>query len=372
MSDVEIEDPQALVRAVIQRIATGPELSKDISREEARATMRFILEGRVDPVQAAIFFIALRMKRETDDENIGVLEALIEATTHVTAEVDEVVDLVDPYDGYNRTLPPSPFLPAVLAACGVPTLSQGVESMGPKYGLTHHRVLRVAGHRVDLTPAEAAARLADPAAGWAYLDQSRSCPSLYALTGLRTKMIKRPVLTTVEVLTRPVSGRRHTHLVTGYVHKPYPRLYALLARHAGFDSALLVRGTEGGVVPSLRQAGKCVYYRNHGEEQDLDLDPAVAGIHQSVRAAPLPEDLPTAPRSGDEVSVAVDIDAMARAALAAGLEALAGKAGPVYDGLVYGGALVLSHLGRAESLSAAADRVREVLDSGEALARFQI
>ncbi|MGH8621099.1 MAG: hypothetical protein ACRET3_03080, partial [Burkholderiales bacterium] len=55
----------ALMRSIIQRIATGPELSKDITREEARAGMQLVLEGRVDPVQAGIFLIALRMKRET-------------------------------------------------------------------------------------------------------------------------------------------------------------------------------------------------------------------------------------------------------------------------------------------------------------------
>ena len=92
-------DPGAMMRSIIKRIATGPELSKDISREEARAGMRFILDGEVDPVQAGIFLIALRMKRETDDENRGVLDAIREATHTVTAPVDEVVDIADPYDG---------------------------------------------------------------------------------------------------------------------------------------------------------------------------------------------------------------------------------------------------------------------------------
>src|SRR5208283_1939430 len=61
-------DPAVVMRSIIKRIATGPELSKDISREEARQGMRFVLEGEVDPVQAGIFLIALRMKRETDEE----------------------------------------------------------------------------------------------------------------------------------------------------------------------------------------------------------------------------------------------------------------------------------------------------------------
>ena len=112
-----------LMRSIIQRIATGPELSKDITREEAQAGMRLVLDGAVDPVRAGVFLIALRMKRETDEENLGLLEAVREATLRATAPVDEVLDLGDPYDGYVRTLPAAPFLPAVLAACGVPTVT---------------------------------------------------------------------------------------------------------------------------------------------------------------------------------------------------------------------------------------------------------
>jgi anthranilate phosphoribosyltransferase len=57
------------------------------------------------------------MKRETPEENRGVLSGIMDCTTRATADVDELVDIADPYDGYNRTLPPSPFLPALLAAC---------------------------------------------------------------------------------------------------------------------------------------------------------------------------------------------------------------------------------------------------------------
>jgi anthranilate phosphoribosyltransferase len=251
MSIATAIDPRAHMRSVIGRIATGPEYSKDISADEARDAMRIILNNQADPVQAGIFFIALRMKRETDDENIGVLDAITEVTETVSATTDEVAILADPYDGYSRSLTAAPFLPAVLAACGLPTVSTGVEDMGPKHGATHKKVLRAAGIDVDVTPADAAARMSG--AGWAYCDQSRFAPQLHGLTSLRSTIVKRPVLTTVEVLLTPVRGAKRTHFITGYVHKPYPRVYALLARHAGFDDALIIRGTEGGVIPSLRQ-----------------------------------------------------------------------------------------------------------------------
>jgi anthranilate phosphoribosyltransferase len=353
------------MRSILQRIATGPELSKDISRDEARAGMQLVLEGRVDPVQAGIFLIALRMKRETDDENLGVLDAVRDATRGAVADADEVMDIADPYDGYARTLPAAPFLAPVLAACGLPAISHGVERMGPKYGVTHRQVLRAAGAPVDLPVSEAAARVADAGIGWSYVDQRMFCPKLHDLARLRSLIIKRPAITTVEVLARPIRGRRRTHLVTGYVHKAYPRIYALLARAAGFDSALIVRGVEGGVIPSLRASGKAFYYHDRGAEKELDLVPADFGI-DPLRGAPLPGS-----GAQDEDGPPLDVEAGAAAAAQAGLAALEGAAGPVRDSLVCAAALALRHAGRFETLRAAADAVRVVLGSGAARDRFR-
>lgn len=364
-------DARAAMRSYLQRIATGPELSKDISLEEARHGMQLILDGEADPVQAGIFLIALRMKRESDDETRGILEAIRAATIRVEADVDDVLELADPYDGYNRTLPASPFLPAVLAACGVPTVSQGVRSMGPKFGATHHQVLNAAGVTVDERPERVAARLENPSIGWGYVDQSRFCPKLHALTELRRLIVKRPAITTTEVLAGPVKGRKTSHLVTGFVHKPYPRIYAMLARHAGYDSALLVRGTEGGVIPSLRQTGKIWRVRANAEEEEVDIKPEALGIAQALRAVPLPEHLPGYRKKTDGVAIGVDAEAVAQEAARAGIEALEGRTGATFDSLVYGAALCVWHLGRCASQSEAAERVRDVLTSGKALAHFR-
>lgn len=367
----QMSDAETAMRSYLQRVATGPELSKDISFEEARHGMELILDGKADPVQAGIFLIALRMKRESDDETRGILEAIRGATLRVEVAVDEVVDMADPYDGFNRTLPASPFIPAVLAACGVRAFSHGVRSVGPKFGATHHQVLRVAGIDVDQTPDSVAARLADPAIGWGYIDQSRFCPKLYGLTELRRLIVKRPAITTTEVLAGPITGRKTTHLVTGFVHKPYPRIYALLARHAGYDSALLVRGTEGGVTPSLRQTGKIWHYHERGEEKEVDIKPEQLGINQELRAVPLPEHLPGYRKKTDNIATGVDAEAIAAEAARAGLEALGGKPGATFDSLTYGAALCLWHLNRRPSLAEAADAVREALRSGAALEHFK-
>jgi anthranilate phosphoribosyltransferase len=373
MKDVEEllqKDPKTIMRSIIQRIATGPDMSKDISLEEARVGMRAILDNAVDNVQSAIFLIALRMKRETDDENKGILDGIRDKTTSVTADVDVVLDISDPYNGYNRTLPAAPFLPAVLSACGVATVSHGVETMSPKFGITHHRVLKAAGKNINLSVQQVADQLSNRDIGWGYVDQKAYCPALHNLTELRSNIVKRQAITTVEVLTGPVRGKNQTHYMSGYVHKPYTRVYAMLARHAGFDGCLMIRGVEGGITPSLRQSGKVFYYHDKGEEQAQDFNPADLGIEQTVRATPLPDDLPPAPESED-VSASFDADAVAKMAADAGIAALNGTKGSTYDALVYSSAIALWHLKKYDDIKAAADKVREVLDNGSALQHFK-
>jgi len=190
------------------------------------------------------------------------------------------------------------------------------------------------------------------------------------LIELRQRMVKRSVITTVEVLARPIRGRQRTHFVTGYVHKPYPPVYADLARHAGFDSALIIRGVEGGIIPSLRQAGRYFAYVDGGEEVGFDIDPGMLGLAQPSRAVPIPDDVPQTARGEGAVSL-TDVELGAKKAAEYGLAALAGEPGPTYDSLVYAGSLVLKHLGRASDLAAAGSVLRDVLDSGRARKRME-
>ena len=368
-----MSDDQALriFRESIQKVATGPEYSKNLNVEEARESMRMILEGKADPVRAAVFLIALRMKRETREENEGILQAIIDNATHATAQVDELVDIADPYDGYARCVPASAFVPVVLAAAGVPAVCHGAESIGPKFGATFRKVLGAAGVNVDLSVEAAAAQISDPNIGWAYVDQRAFSPALHNLVDLRERMIKRQVLTTVEVLVKPISALKKTHFMTGYVHKAYPPVYANLARMAGFDTALIIRGVEGGILPSLQQAGKMYYYHDMGAEQEVELDPTMMGTQQPSRAVPIPDGLAKAASQADEIATEVDPQALAECAADYGLAALQGKSGATRDSLVYSAAMCLHHLKRYGSMPQAADAVRKVLDSGAALARFK-
>lgn len=356
------------LRQAIQKVATGPEYSKDLDQDEAYAAMSAILADSVDLVQAGVFLVALRMKRETDAENKGVLKAIMDVCDTQTAQVPELVDIADPYDGHARGVPTAAFIAPVLAACDIPAVSHGLQSVGPKYGVTHRMVYQALGLNVDLTPKMAAQQVAE--LGWAYVDQRHSCPALHNLVDLRTRIVKRPVLTTVEVLTGPIRALEKTHLYTGYVHKAYPPVYAELARFAGFDSAMIVKGVEGGVVPSISQEAKCFTYHDRGAEQEQIISPKDAEILQENRCIAIPDSCKRQTQREDNISNEYDTLAVAQLAAELGNAALRGTKGPFYDSLVYAGALVLRHINKCQDLKEGAETIRRVLDSGAAAAKL--
>lgn len=358
------------MRDVLQRIATGPTLSKDLPFEDAQRAMRIILEGEADEVQAGIFLIALRMKRETDDELAGILKAIQAGITPQPVAVDELVTIIDPYDGYLRGTPASPFLPAVLSACGLRVLTHGVQSMGPKFGATHEAVLQAAGVDLPTNRVSASEALENDECGWAYLSQSQLAPELAALTELRTRIVKRPCLTTIEAAVNSMQPRGASHMVTGFVHKPYPPVYARLAAVSGFSSSVLVRGVEGGVVPSLTQAAR-YFTCMDGESLVLfDIEPASVDILREERAVPLPAQLvddsvrsvkaPDNPFAGE----------LAVHAAKSGVAALEGGEGHTRDSLVYSAAVIMHALKKVDTLQDGAVHVRKVLDNGKAKQHF--
>lgn len=339
------------VADAIKKVATGPHLSKDLTQDEAYAATMEILSGEADPVRAAIFFIAMRMKRETNEENLGILQALQAVTEQKQADVDELLIFADPYNGFNRHCPVTAFLPSVLAASGLPAVSQGVFEMGPKFGVTHAQVLKLAGYDIAQSPTKATDAVNNADIGWAYLDQSQASPAVHALETLRTQMIKRPSIATLEKMLMPIKAKQKTHLAIGFVHKEYPAILAWLANAFGYDSAFIARGLEGGIVPTLRESSN-----NHrminGDIQACTLEPAAFGIAQDTRG------------------VKVDDDVTAERTLEEGRQALAGQTGPAYDSLVYGAAIALWHCGLFSSQQQAADHVRAAINNGKAKAHF--
>ena len=351
----EISLIQQAVRAAIQDVAVGPDRGRDIPRERAELVMSAILDGAVDEVQAAVLLIALRMKRESLDEFFGLFTAMQQSVESVTAQVDELICLADPFDGYVRTATMTPFIAPVLAACGTNALIHGVETVGPKHGVTAHKVYKMAGIDTSLPSTQVAARLQE--LKWCYIDQSVYAPKLYRLNNLRDRIIKRTAVTTLERLLLPVKAAGKTHLALGYVHKAYPEIYAAVAEQAGYSSVLLYKGVEGGLAPALNKPIRRFHF-------DMPLPTDIAAGKEIL---PLENVF-------DAGTSAMPMDAgaaMVEQTLDAGLAVLDGRSGRARDSLVLAAGHILMSLQPPLSLADAVEKVQNCLDNGSAKAYFE-
>ncbi len=344
-----------IVRTAIQDIAVGPDRGRDISRDAAQKVMHAVLKKQVDEVQVGIFLIALRMKRETLNEFTGLYSALLSETESIVSNVETVVSLADPFDGYLRNVTMTPFIPAVLAANGLHSVIHGVNSVGPKHGVTANKVYKLAGIDTGLSVERAAKKM--ESVGFCYVDQSLYSPSLYALQDLRHRIVKRSALTTLERLLIPIRGQSHTRLVLGYVHKAYPDIYTRLAFEGGFDHVLLLKGVEGGLAPALNKPLRRFVFDGVCPE-DVDsnksvLDTPFSGS-ASCAALPMQQD-----------------QDMVEQCLERGLEVLKGHSGVARDSLSLACAQILTAYDIQLSFNQALEKVNACLDNGAALERFQ-
>lgn len=347
---------QRLVREAIQNIAVGPDRGRDISSEMAESVMSAVLNNEIDEVQTAIFLIALRMKRESMDEFLGLYKALAARAETIEAAVDTVYCLADPFDGYLRNATMTPFIPAVLAANGMNVVMHGVKTVGPKHGVTAHKVYELVGAQTALTPISAAGVLEET--GCCYVDQSRYSPALYALQDLRHRIVKRTALTTLERMLIPIKGRASTRLILGYVHKAYPDIYARVAFAAGFDQVLLLKGVEGGLAPALNKPLRRFHF-----DQALPND---------VNAAKQVLDTPFS-NSATCAAMPMNSDTpMVEQCLETGLSVLNGANGVARDSLILACAQILNAHHLSMSFESAVEKVRSCLDNGSALERFQM
>jgi anthranilate phosphoribosyltransferase len=328
----------------IRRVAVGPRASRDLTREEARDALDQILTKSVSELRAGVLLIALRMKRETLDENRGMLDALREHACGVVAPVDAVLDLADPYNGYRRVPHFAPFVAAVLAAAGVPTVIHGGAGIPPKRGCTHRAVLRELGGDVDAPVAAIAARLAT--VGWGYVDVCQHSPALAALRSLRDEIVKRPALSALEKLILPIRGRQETRLAVGYVHQGYDEaLHAVVED----DPALVVRvvrGAEGHVDLKTWTETKGMDRSIGGTLGAVSLDPTDAGI------APL--------RFDPNLQVTPSVVAQL------GADALAGVGGPAAEQIVWTAGCLLHWMAAAPDPGQGVEKARKTIADGRA------
>ena len=358
---------EAVVVAALEKILRA----KHLDYAETRRMCTALLSDAVKPALKAAALIGQRMNRETYEEVRGYLDAFFAPEDVRPIAVNSLTHFGQPYDGATRYFRPMLFVAAVRAALGEPSVLHSVDAMPPKNGVTEEAILNALGANTTLSLAQTAELIVDKTVGFGYISQREYSPGAYALRELRVHIKKRPPWAATEKAQQFFSaegkGTRGTgpratanYMVLGYYHIGYEKPLLQLAWERGFDGAVAVKGEEGTSHYALRLGKPSTVDRmainysqgfrrvnGHREAFAVDINPSDYGF--AYTRSPRP----------DSVS--------AQAFAEAGIAALTGQKGHLYDRIVLNAAMVDYLLGICPEPHRAIKRAQTVIDNGSAL-----
>ena len=246
-------------------------LGESLSREEARAAMRSLVEGEATPSQIAAFAIALRMKGETPEEIAGLAEVMREAATRVEAG-DQVVDVVGTGGDGSGTFNISTMSALIVASAGGRVAKHGNRSITSACGAADF--LEAIGVAIDLPPS-GVARCVDET-GFGFMFAPLYHPAMKHAAVPRRDIGVRTVFNILGPLTNPAGARRQlTGVAVAGLGETVVRVLDLL----GAEHAMVVHGQDG-----LDEISVCAPTRVHearrGEVRSYLIDPDQFGMRR--------------------------------------------------------------------------------------------
>jgi anthranilate phosphoribosyltransferase len=232
-------------RELLKKVGSGVHTGKNLTREEAAAATRMMLQQEATPAQIGAFMIAHRIKRPTPEELAGMLDAYDQLGPKLPVKDENSLPVTVfgiPYDGRSRTAPIIPITALILATVGVLVVMHGGDRMPTKYGIPLIEIWQGLG--VDfstLSLAQTQQLFEKTGVGFVYIPQH--FPLANDLVPYRDQIGKRPPTATLELVWSPCAG--NVHLVAGYVHPPTETRFRETLELRGASNFTLVKGLEG-------------------------------------------------------------------------------------------------------------------------------
>lgn len=223
----------------VRILGKGPNLSRPLTLDEARAAMTLVLKGEVEPVQLGAFLCLLRVKTETPEEAAGLAAAIRDSITPPPGlRVD--VDWAS-YAGKARRLPYYLLAALALAQSGVSVFMHGAE--GHTAGRVYtSQALAALGVPVATSLEQAAAQLRE--GRFAYMTLEHLSPPLHRIMELKALLGLRSPIHTVARMVNPLGA---AFAINGVTHPPYLPVHQGAALLLGDRASAAFKG-DGGEV----------------------------------------------------------------------------------------------------------------------------
>jgi anthranilate phosphoribosyltransferase len=312
---------------------------RDLSEEEAAATMQEIFTGEATPAQLAAFLIALRLKGETVDEIAGMARVMREHALRVHVD-GPLLDTCGTGGDGKGTFNVSTAAAFVAAGAGARVAKHGNRAMSSGCGSAD--VLEALGAKIDLTP-EQVAECIDKT-GFGFMFAQAFHPAMKYAAATRREIGVRTAFNILGPLTNPAHAQSQ---LLGVARPELARLMASALEKLGSRHVLVVHSQDG--CDELTLDGPChVTEMSDGISQDYTLSGTEIG---------LPETSSAAIKGGT---------AEQNAAILVGV--LTGEKGPYRDVVLFNAAAALVAADIAKDPKDGLTRALEAIDTGAAKA----
>jgi anthranilate phosphoribosyltransferase len=308
-----------------------------LARGQAAGVMDEIMAGEATPVQVAGFLVALRMKGETVEEMVGLVESMRAHATVVSLD-GPVVDTCGTGGDRQGTFNISTAAALVVAGAGGRVAKHGNRAASSRCGSAD--VLEALGVAIALGP-EAVRRCVDEV-GFAFLFAPTFHPAMRHAAATRRELGIRTIFNVLGPLASPAQVRRQS---VGVGDASLAPKMAEVLQRLGHQRALVFHG-EDGLDELTTTEASVVYDVTPDGVRHYRLDPQDLGIARSRL-----EDL-------------MGGDPRHNARLLAG--AISGQRGPHRDIVALNAAAALIALGRAPDWKPALQAASDAIDSGAA------
>jgi anthranilate phosphoribosyltransferase len=321
---------------------------REIFHDEMLHLMGLIMRGEISPVMTAALLTGLRTKKETIGEITAAALVMRKLCTRVELALDPAqqahfVDIVGTGGDHASSFNISTAAAFVACAAGAVVAKHGGRSVSSKSGAAD--VLEALGARIDLTPSQVAACLAQTGMGFMFAPNHH--PAMKNVAMIRKELGVRTLFNILGPLTNP-AGAPCT--LMGVFHPDLVGIQVRVMQRLGVRRALVVWGKDGLDEISLGAATMI------GELKDGHI--SEYEIH--------PEDFGLSMQSGRALKVADPAQSQAML-----LGALNNEAGAAKDIVVLNAGAALYVADKAPSIAEGMAQARLALESGAALARLQ-
>jgi len=258
------------IRTVLQRLAHRVELGSP----EIQDAFRLIMRGEADPAELAALLMGLRVRGESPEVLVGIVEAMREVMLPVRLPADAIaVDTCGTGGGTVRTLNISTAAAFVVAGAGIPVAKHGNRSFTSRSGSAD--VLEALGIGTETGP-DSAARVLD-AAGIVFLFAPTYHPAMRHLAATRRTLAVPTVMNLVGPLANPAGVERQ---VIGVADTAVAPLVAGALLRLGCVCGMVVHGEIG--LDEISPVGLTrVWHVDGGGITEARIDPGTFGLATS-------------------------------------------------------------------------------------------